>query len=186
VAASKAISSLNIVVAGGKVSREVISDSTNSGVPRVRVSVLDDYATDRVFKISNPSYSTILEVASTYSHGPPQGSPFTVDFDIVEQKRSDKQCVVSLNIRSTKREDGKSVERICYWTPLGGGSLLEGNEGHISADFMYGLGNLEGSGDLFLYVTEGGSKEVPDVEESHGVKVYKTVSNVLRLPVRSE
>jgi len=173
------ITRYEIIVADGKVTKNVLS-STGASRPghRTTVVVLDEYFADRLFTLSNPSYNAVLKKGD-------QGLPFPVDVDIVKHQASDKHVVVSLNIRSLH------MERFLYWRPLGGGPLVEGAKERKQIEFVAGLEGFEGPGEVYLYVAEGGTKEVHDTEafSSHGmpqVRMYKTVSNILRLPVRFE
>ena len=197
------ISRFEIIVAAGKVAKYVFSTpariqsdergeaankqltATAASAPRrMWVGILDEYWTDRLFTLSNASHSTVLKKeVQTSSILTVQGPPFPVEFDIVKLHPCDKGFMVGLGIRS-KIKQGGWAQRVRYWSPLWSGPLVEGSKERVKTSFQC-MDGLEGSGEVYLYVTEAGPNESHEKELSK-VELYKTVSNVLRLPIRFE
>jgi hypothetical protein len=206
----KVITRLEIVVADSKVTKTVFTEDAPSAKPetkaakrargekktkaasapstprRIRVTILDDYSTERLFTISNPTHSTVVKkVTQTYSDIPVQGPPFPIEFDILKHQSYGTTALLTLNVRSTGKGGRGRTETFCYCAPTWDGSLVEGSTTRMKQEYLC-LGGLEGSGEIYFFVEDRGKKEDDKERFMPGVHLYKTVSNVLRLPVRFE
>ena len=203
----KAIRRLEIVVADGKVTPTFFSGHAPSATPlpnvletigtgnrsanepaaltssRISVVILDEYWADRRYTLSNPTHSTVVKkVASKFPDIPTQ-APFPVEFDVVAQRR-DGDPDPTLFFLSTEKGSGRRVERSCRsFHGAQFPALKEGTIMRVKHDFGGCLIGLEGTGEVYVFVADGLRADVHEKELSK-VEIHRTVSNVLRLPVR--
>jgi len=201
----KMITGLQIIVADEKVTRTVFSAQATADAPAekqtgaakkkstaedgakprgIGVLILDEYQADKRFILSNPSYNAVVKkVASTFPGV--SGPPFPLKFDIAAHQPSESDPEITLLAFYTEKGSGKQMSRWRRFMPADSGPLSAGSKKTMEIDLGFCLGGLEGAGELYFYVAEADQSEVHDKGPSK-VEVYKTVSNVLRLPVRFE
>jgi len=202
----KVIRRLEIIVADGKVTPTVFSDPAPSATPQrnfletigtgnrvanepaapaspgMSVVILDEYWVGRRYTLSNPHHSTVVQkVARRF---PGQGPPFPLEFDVVAHQ-PDYEPDVTLFVPCTEKGSGRRMERSCRFILPDISRLVQGTKKRRKHDLGTCLSDLDGSGEVFASVAEAAESEVHEKELSK-VKLYKTVSNVLRLPVRFE
>jgi hypothetical protein len=201
----KVVTRLEVIVADGKVTKTVFQASADTkpnqqvgainkpsnspsekGSPRITVLVLDEYRANRLFTLSNVSHSATLKKAvSTFPNVPALGPPFPVEFDLVTHQHRDYEPEVTIFVLSNEKGSGRRMEKTCRYMGRDSNPLAEGSKKRVRHDFGGCLGDLEGSGEVYVYVMEAALNEVYEKGPCK-VELYSTVSNVLRLPVRFE
>jgi hypothetical protein len=189
----KAITRLEIIVADGKVTKNVLAPATAStrhdepNKPSAATSalssvvILDEYWEDRLYTLSNLSYGEVVKKAAQTFHGP----PFPVECDVVTHQEFAPEPLMTIFLVSAETGRGVRMGQSCRPTVAGSASLVKGLKKRTKEDFGMCLRGIEGSGEVYLFVEASGPREVKK-KALCTVELYKTVSNVLRLPVQFE
>lgn len=195
--AGKIITRLEIIVADGKVTKHIFTSSPSSSPLRTEIFILDEYSADRLFTVTDPAHKSSVSKATQeafpspmFPGNLPSMPPFGVEFDVTRHGQAQFRPVVCLGFRASQ---GNKPMYGCSLQSLSATDQFpEGQKKRLGTEFSF-LGGLGGTGEFYLYLVAAEEKDgTPvEVEMSPGsgfpqIRFYRTISNVLRLPVRFE
>ncbi len=198
---------INVFVVGGTVSKRAWAKSGRLAC--TSVVVLDEYSVDRIFTISNPEYHSVMEkLPTSFDFGfdvMPERQinkeflPVISYCLVPEAKRGIHAPTLSnMSKRSYTDTDawkyhwkGLSIdEAVVSGATFGPSGFSAGTKRRLKRVFNAIISDFEGSSEIYLFVAPYEPSEKPGshaIESSpwyrERVHFYKTVSNVLRLPV---